>query len=941
MVLNQPRPVSLSDATTAYLHCRSINKTDGTGTADVFKAGYTSSKVWRALIFCTIPQIHQAPSACTTYNAPYDTGLSLKNVIFRFQPTNIDDTNDYYVYYIPYNFTKYGGLDFPMGLDAEGDAFSTGAHLQPYPVNAKHTSIGSSRGDTLDMNLSDATFGTNTKWIDDWVRDATSSPTDATDYGFGPNGIVDYLEVGTNTSTFHNINTSGLIKSKSLSWGDSFCLMVMSSNEGDANYIEAKSGSPHTTIDDMDMLLEYDDPAPAKPIIKLSADTDYIGAVINYQTKSTGNDILKWEHVFKTGGADTKNNTSTVNYNSSGSFNTTIYDFGKDKYKQNDGDIHADFLDTAGTTYRLVSYASDQTSRRGSNMVTKTRMTCSGARAGTLGIGEKQTITITGSGGDYSGKFVKFGINWDGAATAANDSLSDYNIVTLDEAATTATAVHTYDKSQNPYYINIFTIDADGFRSDFTRAVSAVIPEGTPVAKLRRSRDTAITADYADEYSVVTASAAQSYTVGSDKMIFAYLFGHASAGISATAPCTTWPTRNDNTGFNATSKTVKMKCNIADCGDTAFYVHGRISVTSDGSNVADTADTFSHYEQTVITLKPHTLADTYGSTAGTNVSNEFFKSVDFVVCNNKDAQDVTKTYYTLGDSDGNVINNQLRVFEESTSGGSWGGYVDGTANITELNFNAGAKTITRDAGSGDFISNGLAVGDKIYVSSPEDAANNSFFTINTLTATVITVDEDVTTNAEDTTAKIYKVNGPTLSFAALDAATVTIDCLVKDAYAAQTTTEDINTSSAVSQDVVFKDITATQYLDLDSLADSGDIAIENVVLQRRGGLSSFMPLGNSRYPSNTVRTRLGQPSLNVSMRVLTQAGYRKIWNLIEGDRYLWATIDSKKVDVPGTAYKQLRMKMSNGAINKDPAMTSQYKATCSFTIIGELVAGTD
>ena len=144
MVLNQPGAVSLSDATTAYLHCRSINKTDGTGTADVFKAGYTSSKVWRALIFCTIPQIHQAPSACTTYNAPYDTGLSLKNVIFRFQPTNIDDTNDYYVYYIPYNFTKYGGLDFPMGLDAEGDAFSTGAHLQPYPVNAKHTSIGSS-----------------------------------------------------------------------------------------------------------------------------------------------------------------------------------------------------------------------------------------------------------------------------------------------------------------------------------------------------------------------------------------------------------------------------------------------------------------------------------------------------------------------------------------------------------------------------------------------------------------------------------------------------------------------------------------------------------------------------------------------------------------------------------------------------------------------------
>ena len=82
---------------------------------------------------------------------------------------------------------------------------------------------------------------------------------------------------------------------------------------------------------------------------------------------------------------------------------------------------------------------------------------------------------------------------------------------------------------------------------------------------------------------------------------------------------------------------------------------------------------------------------------------------------------------------------------------------------------------------------------------------------------------------------------------------------------------------------------------------------------------------------------MGTPTLSLTVRALTQTGYRKIWNLIEGGRYEWATIDSKKVDVPGTAYKQLRMRLSNGSLNKDPSMASQYTATLSFIVIGELV----
>ena len=102
-------------------------------------------------------------------------------------------------------------------------------------------------------------------------------------------------------------------------------------------------------------------------------------------------------------------------------------------------------------------------------------------------------------------------------------------------------------------------------------------------------------------------------------------------------------------------------------------------------------------------------------------------------------------------------------------------------------------------------------------------------------------------------------------------------------------------------------------------------------------MQGIMALGNRRYPIGTTRTRLGHPTLSLSIRVLNQAGYRNLWNLIEGDRYNWVTIDSKKVDTPGTAYKQVRMRLVDGTLTKDPSMASQYTASLSFIVIGELV----
>jgi hypothetical protein len=83
---------------------------------------------------------------------------------------------------------------------------------------------------------------------------------------------------------------------------------------------------------------------------------------------------------------------------------------------------------------------------------------------------------------------------------------------------------------------------------------------------------------------------------------------------------------------------------------------------------------------------------------------------------------------------------------------------------------------------------------------------------------------------------------------------------------------------------------------------------------------------------------MGVPSLTVSVRVLSQLGYREIWNLVEGNRYEWVTIDSKKIDTPDTAYKELRLRLLDGNINKNPTMASEYTANLNFVVIGELVS---
>jgi hypothetical protein len=787
------------------------------------------------------------------------------------------------------------------------------------------------------------------------------------DFGFGANGIIAFFRPDTADVDF-SIDMKEFVKSKSLNWGDYFSFIIQRMNNdttstaGHITFKQVDSGTTsrktingnssgsavHST--GFDIVIQYEDKEPTKPITDLKADTDMINAVVDLKTKPTDIDIKELRTVWKspydsTGanietGSDTVNGVKGVTYSTNATFSAATSNLGKDSLKQADGDITSTFLANEGTdnTYALVTYASDQTSNSMGNLMTHFRLRAEGAvTSNNPTIGEEVTLTVVAyshSTNNTAAEFTKFGVNWDGNATASNDSLDDYTIVELDEPTTSTTLKHTFHKANADTYVNIFVVDSKGFRSNFKRAQDVDVQESNPVAVLRTSRDTALRAKYGDDFSVINLSLSHSYPIGSDREILTYKFKHNSG---RTFPLTTFPMSNDNSGFKDGSQQIRLTCqNVDNTGPgtpTTLKVFGRVSVASDGTtNVADDSNSFDHYIYKVVDLVPNNTKNT----AGVN-SSEFFKSVDFCVFSEISTNDDTNAArYILDDVDGNVINDKLCGGKNNYA---WGGFRNLTTGISTLNIST-AETITATAGGENkFIDNGARVGDTIFINTPDDANNNGIYTLKSVAADAIGVNEDIdTSDSADTTADIITVAGPTLPIASYESGiTPEITCQVVSRKVGDYTTDELDNSSEVTQTItIVSEVIHT--LDLDTMVDNGDLAILSANLSRSGGLASRMPLGSRAYPISPTRTSLGLPTMAVSVRTLTQTGYRKIWNLIEGDRYEWSTIDSKKVDSPSTAYKQLRLRLSNGNLNKDPAMANQYVASLNFIVIGELVS---
>jgi len=871
----------------------------------------------------------QLPTKEDIYGAgTTDTNIELTNIKLQFTLTRADTDEEYYVVQSPRDGQT---INFPTEQE------------------------GTPSYDGVDFDTSGVTV--QKKWYNG--TDFTSA------VDIFSNGVIEpehYAYFRPHAIGTFTLDLKNYVKAKSLKFGDKFNLVIRkdSAAENANEFIEVDTSTGgytnRTTNNFIDMILHYEDPEPSAPVIKLEADTDYRNAVVTMTTKPNEPDITSFATIWKHNGSDTVDNKTGVNYTST---NRTIISsgnaFSTGVFKQANNDITSTFLDDTGETDFLVVYAMDNSAdgehpstvknRTMSNAVSHARMECTASLSAGTAIGQELTLTISGivGDGDSTAKnFSKYAVNWDNP-TASGGDINNFNIVTLDSPTSSVTVKHTYDKADD-YNVMVCVIDELGFRSDFVRAGGSArtIAESNPVAVLRSSRDTAVRAIYGDDFSVINLSATHSYPVGSDRIIMAHRFKH-----NLNTPFTTHPMDNDNTHFNDASTAIALKCNLSGCQDTTLKVFGKVSVAADGTPESDASSNFDRYEFQVNEVKPHTNNDTLGA-AATTAGGELvlYKSIDFVVLSALDSDDSGAVYTLVDVADthtsgaaatsgfGNIINNKIRGKDGTYA---WGGYADLTSSITRLNFNAGAKTITRDAGGGDFITNGAVVGDTIYIDDPEDAANNGFFTVNAVTGTVLTVNESVTTNTADTTAKIYKVGPSVLPVASYASTIPTITCSVISTKDEQNTTSDLHTSSEVTQDLLIAD-ESFNTLDLDTIAASGDIAILNVNLNRSGGLSTSMPLGGKTYPVGVTRTKMGEPLLNASIRILTQTGYRKIWNLVEGGRYQWITIDSKKVDLPSNAYKQLRLRLKDGSIDKEPSLASQYTASLNFVVIGELVS---
>jgi len=128
---------------------------------------------------------------------------------------------------------------------------------------------------------------------------------------------------------------------------------------------------------------------------------------------------------------------------------------------------------------------------------------------------------------------------------------------------------------------------------------------------------------------------------------------------------------------------------------------------------------------------------------------------------------------------------------------------------------------------------------------------------------------------------------------------------------------------------------APETLDLDTLASNSNIAIEKVAIARSGGITAQMPLGIRRYPVGVTRTKLGIPKVTVQAKALDQTGYRALFSLVEGNRYDYVFLDSKKLDSPTASYRTLRMRLESGNLTKDTTDPNVYLANLNFVILGE------
>ena len=140
------------------------------------------------------------------------------------------------------------------------------------------------------------------------------------------------------------------VKSKSLNWGSYFAIIIerlhadITTTVDEVNFKQTTAGgtsystynSSTGTATGFNIVIQYEDKEPTRPIIDLKADTDMINAVVDLKTKPTDIDIKELRTVWKNGSADTVNGVDGVTYTTGAGTSVAVTNLGKDSLKEAD-----------------------------------------------------------------------------------------------------------------------------------------------------------------------------------------------------------------------------------------------------------------------------------------------------------------------------------------------------------------------------------------------------------------------------------------------------------------------------------------------------------------------------------------------------------------------------------------------------------------------------
>ena len=742
-----------------------------------------------------------------------------------------------------------------------------------------------------------------------------------------------------------------VIEGENIDFGNSypFGLYMTASSDTITKYKDDSEGSGYPTY-----TITYGQAKPNAPKITISGAEDTSVTITNESSFDDNNSLsyLIWS------------TSSTIA--ASGTRQATFTD--TNWKTMNSSDLaqiaSADFLETEDTKYYLRAFHENlnnqTTEATGGNVVEAIRPKVSTVAIDTAwgSTGTEGPLTVTGASSNHSGYFKKLYIIWEGAASGEDYNSANMTTITLSEVANSTSKKHIFSSTgEKKIWVGIE--DANGLKSDLKliTTINASLSTPNPTSAAGKcvaalSKKTMPVSIYGLLDDVNAVNMIRSTTGDSSLEIAHYAASHAKA--YSDVIFTAFATEVNNSSLEEGSKQLKTWQNnsVTDTDITVFGIASFYDNNGTETAVADTAAEFTanngyykYVSETIDTGSEYFFSADGGGANG--VTDNYFKQVDMALITNVSGSesDSDPTRFALVASDftwgtDEPICRRLCCTKNSKG---WSNYIDydmGAGNDITVDKTNNTYTFTGTGGNWYFNRKGFFIGDKVYIAHTETTSLDGYYTITGITGgtgagplktgNAFSVSPALAgsgTNVENIRIITDTRQNAAIPFAAYGSSasgTAAITCNVSQV---PTTTPATGTTINVNYHV-------PEQLDLDSIIGQ-HAALLSSNYTRAGGLDGKIPLGKQIYPIGTIRTNSGMPTLNITLKLLTQTALRTIWSLIEGNRYDYSYIGTDRIDTPSSTHRTLILKLINGNVNRTTDDSKYYNASLSFMIIGE------